>query len=93
MVACRPHLLKFLWQNFSFTFKGNIETKFDDPECKSRNVELRRRLELYANVLHCMTIPTIPTRHKNIDMILIRFLGYHALNWHFETIDFNLKVF
>ncbi|VDD91145.1 unnamed protein product [Enterobius vermicularis] len=52
--------------------KGNIETKFDDPECKSRNVELRRRLELYANVLHCMTIPTIPTRHKNIDMILIR---------------------
>ncbi|KAL6731953.1 hypothetical protein Aduo_002768 [Ancylostoma duodenale] len=52
--------------------KGNIETKHDNPEFKSRNVELRTRLDLYANILHCVTIPTIPTRHKNIDIVLIR---------------------
>ncbi|GMR56001.1 hypothetical protein PMAYCL1PPCAC_26196 [Pristionchus mayeri] len=52
--------------------KGNIETKFDDPAFVSRNVELRRRLDLWANVLHCVTIPTVPTRHKDIDIVLIR---------------------
>ena len=53
-------------------FKGNIETKFDNPEYVSRNVALRRQLDLYANVLHCVTIPTVPTRHQNIDIVLIR---------------------
>ncbi|VDL70176.1 unnamed protein product [Nippostrongylus brasiliensis] len=52
--------------------KGNIETKFDDPLFISRNVELRRELDLYANVLHCCTIPSVPSRHNNIDMIIIR---------------------
>ncbi|KHJ81398.1 hypothetical protein OESDEN_18916, partial [Oesophagostomum dentatum] len=52
--------------------KGNIETKHDDPNFKSRNVELRSRLDLYANILHCVTIPTVPTKHKNIDIVLIR---------------------
>ncbi|GMT24154.1 hypothetical protein PFISCL1PPCAC_15451, partial [Pristionchus fissidentatus] len=52
--------------------KGNIETKFDDPTFVSRNMALRRELDLYANVLHCHTIPTIPSRHKDIDMVVIR---------------------
>ncbi|KAJ1373358.1 hypothetical protein KIN20_035734 [Parelaphostrongylus tenuis] len=52
--------------------KGNIETKHHDPVFKSRNVELRKRLDLYANILHCVSIPTIPVRHKNIDIVLIR---------------------
>jgi isocitrate dehydrogenase (NAD+) len=52
--------------------KGNIETKFDNPEFLSRNVALRRNLDLYANVLHCVSIPTIPSRHTGIDIVLIR---------------------
>uniref|UniRef100_A0A915E467 Isocitrate dehydrogenase [NAD] subunit, mitochondrial n=1 Tax=Ditylenchus dipsaci TaxID=166011 RepID=A0A915E467_9BILA len=52
--------------------KGNIETKFDSPQFKSRNVEIRRRLDLYANVLHCVSIPTIPCRHRDINIVLIR---------------------
>uniref|UniRef100_A0A915AHA6 Isopropylmalate dehydrogenase-like domain-containing protein n=1 Tax=Parascaris univalens TaxID=6257 RepID=A0A915AHA6_PARUN len=52
--------------------KGNIETRFDDPQFKLRNVELRKRLDLYANVLHCISIPTIPTRHKGIDIVIVR---------------------
>ncbi|VDO09225.1 unnamed protein product [Brugia timori] len=52
--------------------KGNIETKFDVPQFKSRNVELRRRLDLYANILHCVSIPSIPSRHSNLDILVIR---------------------
>ncbi|VDK88451.1 unnamed protein product [Litomosoides sigmodontis] len=52
--------------------KGNIETKFDIPQFKSRNVELRRRLELYANILHCVSIPSIPSRHSGVDILVIR---------------------
>ncbi|KAK5967686.1 Isocitrate dehydrogenase NAD subunit gamma 1 [Trichostrongylus colubriformis] len=59
-------------QRNGVAIKGNIETKHDNPEFKSRNVELRRRLDLYANILHCVTIPTVPTRHKDIDIVLIR---------------------
>ncbi|VDL81523.1 unnamed protein product [Nippostrongylus brasiliensis] len=51
-------------QRNGVALKGNIETKHDSPDFKSRNVELRTRLDLYANILHCVTIPTIPTRHK-----------------------------
>lgn len=35
-------------------------------------MELRRRLDLFANILHCKTVPTIPVRHKEIDIVLIR---------------------
>uniref|UniRef100_A0A1I7S5P2 Iso_dh domain-containing protein n=1 Tax=Bursaphelenchus xylophilus TaxID=6326 RepID=A0A1I7S5P2_BURXY len=52
--------------------KGNIETKFDNPEFKSRNMEIRRILDLYANVLHCVSIPTVPSRHKELDIVMIR---------------------
>lgn len=59
-------------QRNGIAIKGNIETKFDDPNFISRNMELRRRLDLYANILHCVSIPTIPSRHKNLDLVLIR---------------------
>ncbi|PAV56595.1 hypothetical protein WR25_00274 [Diploscapter pachys] len=59
-------------QRNGVAIKGNIETKYDSPQFTSRNVELRTRLDLYANILHCATIPTIPSRHKNIDIVLIR---------------------
>ncbi|GMR48044.1 hypothetical protein PMAYCL1PPCAC_18239, partial [Pristionchus mayeri] len=52
--------------------KGNIETKFDDPTFVSRNMALRRELDLYANVLHCHSIPTIPLVIRDIDMVVIR---------------------
>lgn len=63
-------LLNYL--NTVSTFQGNTETKFDNPEFLSRNVALRRNLDLFANVLHCVTIPSIPSRHKDIDIVLIR---------------------
>lgn len=45
-----------------FNFQGNIETKFDDPEFKSRNVELRRRLDLwvYFTQFHLYNLKIFP---------------------------------
>lgn len=52
--------------------KGNIETREHSKYFKSRNVELRTRLNLYANVVHIKSQPCIETRHKDIDLFLIR---------------------
>lgn len=52
--------------------KGNIETREHSKYFKSRNVELRTRLDLFANIVHIRSQPSITTRHKNIDLVLIR---------------------
>ncbi|XP_035238081.1 isocitrate dehydrogenase [NAD] subunit gamma, mitochondrial isoform X1 [Anguilla anguilla] len=53
--------------------KGNIETNHSmPPSHKSRNSLLRTSLDLYANVMHCQSLPGVQTRHKNIDIIIIR---------------------
>lgn len=52
--------------------KGNIETREHSKYFKSRNVELRTRLNLYANVVHIKSQPSIQTRHQNVDLFLIR---------------------
>uniref|UniRef100_A0A3Q2DIU5 Isocitrate dehydrogenase [NAD] subunit, mitochondrial n=1 Tax=Cyprinodon variegatus TaxID=28743 RepID=A0A3Q2DIU5_CYPVA len=53
--------------------KGNIETKHTmPPSVKSRNNLLRTSLDLYANVMHCQSLPGVQTRHKNIDILIIR---------------------
>ncbi|XP_068999691.1 isocitrate dehydrogenase [NAD] subunit gamma 1, mitochondrial-like [Embiotoca jacksoni] len=53
--------------------KGNIETNHDlPPSYKSRNSLLRTTLDLYANVMHCQSLPGVKTRHRNIDIMIIR---------------------
>jgi len=54
--------------------KGNLETDHKAPLSKlSVNLELRKRLDLYANVIRCKAIPGIPIRHSNnIDILIIR---------------------
>ncbi|CAG2105301.1 unnamed protein product [Medioppia subpectinata] len=52
--------------------KGNIETREHSKHFLSRNVELRLRLNLYANVIHCQSQSGVHTRHKDIDIYLIR---------------------
>ncbi|KAL1425078.1 hypothetical protein MTO96_019530 [Rhipicephalus appendiculatus] len=58
--------------NTSFLLAGNIETRHNSPNYKSRNVELRLRLKLFVNIIHCKSQPGVPTRHNNIDIVLIR---------------------
>ncbi|KAL5013767.1 hypothetical protein ScPMuIL_008037 [Solemya velum] len=52
--------------------KGNIETRFDDLTFASMNVALRTKLELFASIVWCKSIPGIPARHENVDIVLIR---------------------
>lgn len=53
--------------------KGNIETNHNlPPSYKSRNNILRTSLDLYANVIHCKSLPGVVTRHKDIDILIVR---------------------
>ncbi|KAM5220976.1 isocitrate dehydrogenase [NAD] subunit gamma, mitochondrial isoform 4-T4 [Ctenodactylus gundi] len=53
--------------------KGNIETNHNlPPSHKSRNNILRTSLDLYANVIHCKSLPGVVTRHKDIDILIVR---------------------
>lgn len=68
--------------------KGNIETRSTEAEVKSRNVALRNELDLYVNVLHCVSYPGVSSRQKNIDIVIIRqnTEGEYAMLEH-ESVD------
>ncbi|KAM4754403.1 isocitrate dehydrogenase [NAD] subunit gamma, mitochondrial isoform 2-T2 [Cyanocitta cristata] len=53
--------------------KGNIETNHNlPPSHKSRNNLIRTSLDLYANVIHCQSLPGVETRHQDIDILIVR---------------------
>ncbi|XP_077980139.1 isocitrate dehydrogenase [NAD] subunit gamma, mitochondrial-like isoform X2 [Glandiceps talaboti] len=53
--------------------KGNVETILDDrAPAKTKNVKLRTELDLFANVLRCVSLPGVKTRHQGIDIVIIR---------------------
>ncbi|XP_074644410.1 isocitrate dehydrogenase [NAD] subunit gamma, mitochondrial-like isoform X2 [Tubulanus polymorphus] len=52
--------------------KGNIETDISNPLTQSTNIILRTQLDLFASVMKCKSIPGVDTRHKNIDLVIIR---------------------
>ncbi|XP_050314087.1 isocitrate dehydrogenase [NAD] subunit gamma, mitochondrial isoform X2 [Anthonomus grandis grandis] len=68
--------------------KGNIETKSEDAGVISRNVALRNELDLFVNILHCKSFPTVPARQKDIDIVIIRqnTEGEYAMLEH-ESVD------
>lgn len=52
--------------------KGNIETRSTEAGVISRNVALRNELDLYVNVLHCVSYQGVNSRQKNIDIVIVR---------------------
>lgn len=52
--------------------KGNIETDSTRPGILSRNVGLRNELDLYVNVLHAKSHAGINSRHRDIDIFIVR---------------------
>merc|ERR1740119_37661 len=52
--------------------QGNIETKMNRPDIKSRNVEMRNELDLFLNIIECKSQPGVKTRHEDIDIVLMR---------------------
>ncbi|XP_054441972.1 isocitrate dehydrogenase [NAD] subunit gamma, mitochondrial-like [Pteronotus mesoamericanus] len=53
--------------------KGNIETDHSlPPSHQSKNTVFRTALDVYANVIHFKSLPGVETRHKNVDIFVVR---------------------
>ncbi|XP_063067630.1 isocitrate dehydrogenase [NAD] subunit beta, mitochondrial isoform X3 [Engraulis encrasicolus] len=53
--------------------KGKIHTPMEfKGELASYEMRLRRKLDLFANVVHVKSLPGYSTRHNNLDMVVIR---------------------
>lgn len=51
--------------------KGGLATPVGGG-VSSLNVQLRRELDLFASLVHCFNLPGLPTRHDNVDIVVIR---------------------
>ncbi|KAM6345499.1 isocitrate dehydrogenase [NAD] subunit beta, mitochondrial-like [Podargus strigoides] len=52
---------------------GKIHTPMDyKGELASYDMKLRRKLDLFANVVHVKSLPGYKTRHNNLDLVIIR---------------------
>ncbi|KAJ1211783.1 hypothetical protein NDU88_007137 [Pleurodeles waltl] len=53
--------------------KGKIHTPMENKgELTSYEMKLRRKLDLFANVVHVNSLPGYKTRHNNLDLVIIR---------------------
>ena len=52
--------------------KGEFNTGIGKGTKPSINVELRKSLALFANVVHPFNIPGIASRHDNVDIVIVR---------------------
>jgi len=54
--------------------KGALTTPSKDviSDHRSLNQNMKLKLDLFANVVHCKTIPGINARHKDIDIVVIK---------------------
>ena len=53
--------------------KGTLFTPVtQSTDTQSMNVAIRKELDLFANVVHCFNISGVPTRHENLDLVIIR---------------------
>ncbi|TYH94800.1 hypothetical protein ES332_A12G063800v1 [Gossypium tomentosum] len=51
--------------------KGGLATAMGGG-VSSLNVQLRRELDLYASLVNCFNLPGLPTRHQDVDIVVIR---------------------
>ena len=54
--------------------KGTLFTALSkhNTSTQSLNVQLRKQLDLHVNLVHGFSVPGLPTRHENLDIIVIR---------------------
>lgn len=50
--------------------KANIEA--DSGDHATSNVTLRRELDLYVNAVRCSSYPGVPSRHRDVDIVIMR---------------------
>ncbi|VVA99374.1 unnamed protein product [Arabis nemorensis] len=51
--------------------KGGLKTPVGGG-VSSLNVNLRKELDLFASLVNCFNLPGLPTRHENVDIVVIR---------------------
>jgi len=51
--------------------KGGLATPVGGG-VSSLNVQLRKELDLYASLVNCFNLRGLPTRHQNVDIVVIR---------------------
>lgn len=63
-------------------------------ELQNLHMKLRKGLDLYSNVVHVVSWPGVASRHKNIDIVIIRELteGEYSALEH-ESVDVRQKFF
>lgn len=64
------HVLESIRRN-KVALKGPVETKVGGG-FKSINVRLRQSLDLYANLRPSRSLPSIPSRYENVDVVVVR---------------------
>ncbi|KAK1434349.1 hypothetical protein QVD17_00088 [Tagetes erecta] len=70
MKAIPPEVVESIRRN-KVCLKGGLNTPMGGG-VSSLNVQLRKELDLYASLVNCFNLPGLPTRHENVDIVVIR---------------------
>ncbi|XP_047955688.1 isocitrate dehydrogenase [NAD] regulatory subunit 1, mitochondrial-like isoform X2 [Salvia hispanica] len=70
MKTVPPELIDSIKKN-KVCLKGGLKTPVGGG-VSSLNVLLRKELDLYASLVHCFNLQGLPTRHQNVDIVVIR---------------------
>ena len=70
MPAVPPAVIDSIRRN-KVCLKGGLATPVGGG-VSSLNMQLRKELDLYASLVNCANVPGLPTRHKNVDIVVIR---------------------
>lgn len=64
--------VQVLKRDFNAAIKGVYYAMAGDTGPQSANVVFRKRLNVFADVIHGFTIPGLETRHDGIDIVIVR---------------------
>ncbi|XP_068317099.1 isocitrate dehydrogenase [NAD] regulatory subunit 1, mitochondrial-like [Pyrus communis] len=62
-----PKVIESIQKN-KVCLKGGLKTPVGGG-VSSLNVQLRKELDLYASLVNCFNLPSLPTRHENVDIV------------------------
>ncbi|KAL6652523.1 hypothetical protein ACP70R_011448 [Stipagrostis hirtigluma subsp. patula] len=70
MPTVPPAVIESIRRN-KVCLKGGLATPVGGG-VSSLNMQLRKELDLYASLVNCSNLPGLPTRHQNVDIVVIR---------------------
>ncbi|RWW34817.1 hypothetical protein GW17_00000398 [Ensete ventricosum] len=70
MTTVPPEVIESIRRN-KVCLKGGLATPVGGG-VSSLNMQLRKELDLYASLVHCFNLPGLPTRHENVNIVVIR---------------------